>query len=164
MEEVIGLLIEFDTATGRRAGDINPKDIGLRCYGWQNLYEEDVTAKGYTWESDIPPGRRALEIRIIVDGRDVSPYEGIPGVTILRGATEINTTLDKYFVQYRYSPPTIIGEAVLFVEALKEKGIAISELDLSTPLKAQETLKRLFEVEGIRVIKKLKVFEKLPET
>jgi len=44
------LLIEFDLATGKRAGDINPKDPALPCYGWQNLEREP-----------------AIEIRLVED-------------------------------------------------------------------------------------------------
>ena len=71
------LLIEFDLQTGKRAGDINPKDLGLRCLV-QNL--ESSPAK---------------EIRIIEDGRDIRQYEGIPGVTILNTAKEINEAVDR---------------------------------------------------------------------
>ena len=60
------LLIEFDLTTGKRAGDINPRDSKLQCYGWQNL--------------DSSP---AKEIRLIEDDRDISQYEGVKGVTVL---------------------------------------------------------------------------------
>ena len=72
-----GLLIEFDLPTGRRAGNINPRDPGLRCLA-QNL------------ESSPPK-----EIRIIEDDRDIRQYEGIPGVTILNTAREINEAIDR---------------------------------------------------------------------
>jgi len=152
-----GLLIEFDSRSGRRAGDISPKDAGLKCYGWQNLEEEDISLKGYVWRGNLLAGSRALEIRVIEDGRDISQYEGIPGVTILRGNLAINEALDKYFEEYMYAPPVGEVEAHLFVEALKEKGIKISEVDLS-----EKTLKTLYEEKGIKVIRKIRRFQKLP--
>jgi len=158
-----GLLIEFDLRTGRRAGGIDPRDGGLKCYRWQNLEEEDINAKGYVWRSDIPPGLRALEIRVIEDGRDVSQYEGIPGVTVLRGSREINEALDRYFEQYMYVLPPGAAESALLAEALKEKGLKASDLDLSTPMKMRETSKDLYEKKGIKLVRKLKWFEKLPE-
>ena len=72
-----GLLIEFDLETGKRPRNISPKDPGLRCIA-QNL--ESSPAK---------------EIRIIEDGRDIRQYEGIPGVTILNTAKEINEAVDR---------------------------------------------------------------------
>jgi len=156
-----GLLIEFDLRTGRRAGNISPKDAGLKCYGWQNLDEEDINIKGYTWRSDLPAGSRALEIRVVEDGRDISQYEGVAGVTILRGDASINEALDRYFEQYMYAAPTREAEAVLFAEALKEKGVRVSDVDLSTPVKAQQTLKDLYENKGIKIIRKIKRFDRL---
>jgi len=156
------LLIEFDLKTGRRAGNIDPRDKGLKCYGWQNLDEEDINAKGYVWKSDIPAGQRALEIRVVEDGRDLSQYEGVPGVTVLRGNAAINDALDRYFEQYDYALPTREVEAALFVEALKVKGLSVADLDLSTPRKRRETLKDLHENKGIKLIRKVKRFEKLP--
>ena len=156
------LLIEFDLRSGRRAGNINPRDRGLKCYGWQNLDEEDINAKGYVWKSDIPAGCRALEIRVVEDGRDLRQYEGIAGVTVLRGNKAINDALDKYFEQYDYALPTERTDAALFVEALREKGLKISDLDFSTPRKRRETLRILHEKHGIKLIRKIKRFEKLP--
>ena len=74
------LLIEFDLKSGKRAGNIQPKeDKNLLCYGWQNL--------------DVNP---ALEIRIINDNRDLSQYENIKGITILHNNDEINNAIKKY--------------------------------------------------------------------
>ena len=157
-----GLLIEFDLKTGRRAGNISPRDKGLKCYGWQNLDEEDINAKGYVWQSDIPAGQRASEIRVVKDGRDLSQYEGVPGVTVLRGNAAVNEALDSYFEQYMYALPTRDAVRVLFVEALKEKGLKVSDLDLSTPRKSLQTLKDLHENKGIKIVRKVKRFERLP--
>jgi len=162
MGRMDALLIEFDLKTGRRAGNINPRDKGLKCYGWQNLDEEDINAKGYVWKSDIPAGQRALEIRVVEDGRDLSQYEGVPGVTVLRGNAAINDALDRYFEQYDYTLPTGQAEAALLVEAVKEKGLKVSDLDLSTPRARRRILRELHETHGIKVIRKVKRFEKLP--
>jgi len=156
------LLIEFDLKTGRRAGNINPRDKGLKCYRWQNLDEEDINAKGYVWKSDIPAGQRALEIRVVEDGRDLSQYEGIPGVTVLRGNAAINEALDKYFNQYMYGLPLGEAAAVLLAKAMEEKGLKASDLDFSSPVSAQRILKELHEKYGIKLIRKIKRFEKLP--
>ena len=74
------LLIEWDGATGRRAGNIDMSDPKLQCYGWQNLV-----------------ARPCLELRVIEDDRDVSQYEGIEGVTILDGDKAIDAAIDKHF-------------------------------------------------------------------
>lgn len=157
-----GLLIEFDLRTGRRAGDIDPRDPGLKCYRWQNLDEEDINAKGYVWQSDLPPGSRGLEIRVVEDGRDLSQYEGVPGVTVLRGNAAINAALDSYFEQYMYAALGDPTEVTLLVEALKEKGRKISDLDLSTPRARHQSLKDLYENQNIKLIRKIKRFNKLP--
>lgn len=99
------LLIEFDGATGRRAGNINPKDPKLQCYGWQDL--------------DSVPAR---EIRLVEDDRDLSQYEGIPGVTILIGAEQINQVIDSV-VKPRYS----LESEALFLEDIRQRGIKLSD-------------------------------------
>jgi len=162
------LLIEFDLKTGRRAGGIDPRDKHLKCYGWQNLDEEDITAKGYVWKSDIPAGQRALEIRVVdesLSGRatlDMIRHDKPAGVTILEGNAAINEALDKYFNQYDYVLPAGEAERGLLVEALKEKGLKVSDLDFSTPRKRRQTLKDLHENKGIKLVWKVKRFEKLP--
>lgn len=47
---MIALLIEWNQNTGKRAGNINPKDPKLQCYGWQNM--------------DVTP---AIELRVVED-------------------------------------------------------------------------------------------------
>ena len=99
------LLIEFDLSTGKRAGDIRPKDKNLPCHGWQDLESEP-----------------AREIRVIEDDRDMSQYEGISGVTILNGETEINQAInnivpERYFVQ----------DEQLFLEHLRQRNINLDD-------------------------------------
>lgn len=72
------LLVEFNLITGKRAGNIDPNDSALQCYGWQNLDK-----------------RPALEIRLIEDDRDIKPYEGIKGVIVLKTDEEIDAEIDK---------------------------------------------------------------------
>lgn len=70
------LLIEFDLRSGKRAGNISPKDHNLPCYGWQDLEREP-----------------AIEIRLVEDDRDLSSLEGVKGVTILEGKAVINEAI-----------------------------------------------------------------------
>jgi len=150
-----GLLIEFDLKSGRRAGNINPKDPGLKCYGWQNLDEEDINARGYVWQSGIPAGSRALEIRVVEDGRDISQYEGIAGVTILKGKDAINEAIDSYMPeQFWYR----VEDQALFQESVRQKGI---KLDQFKGRKAQEVLKELAEIHGVVGIGKVKRYSKV---
>ena len=99
------LLIEFDVNTGQRAGEIDPKDPKLQCYGWQDL--ESVPAR---------------EVRVVEDDRDLSEYEGIPGVTILTSETEINQAIEAV-VPERFS----IQEITLFQEDLRQRGISLAD-------------------------------------
>jgi len=104
-EEPVALLIEFDLATGKRAGNIDPYDRGLLCLA-QNL--------------DVTP---ALEIRLIIDGRDPTQYEGITGITILRGKDVINTKIDE-IVKPRY----VITHPELFRRHCDEKRIVLMDI------------------------------------
>ena len=101
---VRALLIEFDVNTGKRAGEINPKDPKLQCYGWQDL--ESVPAR---------------EVRVVEDDRDLSQYEGIAGITILSGEVEINQAIEAV-VPERF----FIQEQTLFQEDLRQRGISLA--------------------------------------
>jgi len=99
------LLIEFNASTGKRAGDISPRDPGLPCRGWQDL-------------NSTP----AKEIRLIEDERDISQYEGITGVTILNSEAEINQAIDQV------KPPWhAIENETLFLEDLRQRNIKLSD-------------------------------------
>ena len=100
------LLVEVDFKTGKRAGDVNPKDPKLQCYGWQDL--ESV------------PG---LEIRVVEDDRDLSQYKGVKGVTILDGKEAINAAIDTY-IPIKYA----VKDKELCLAHLKEKGISLDTL------------------------------------
>ena len=100
------LLIEFDISTGRRAGNINPRDPNLRCRGWQNL--------------DSKP---ALEIRLVEDDRDLSPLEGMAGVTVLEGRVAINKAIQAN-IPIKYG----VSDKELLLAHMKEKGISVATL------------------------------------
>ena len=132
------LLIEWNPTTGERAGHINPNDPKLQCYGWQNM--------------DVVP---AVELRIVEDNRDLSQYEGIPGVTILEGKDAINTAIDN-IVPDKYS----IEDELIYEEHVKQEignnKIIISEL----PDDKMERLKKFkndFKIKGIRVTRPIKL-------
>ncbi|MBA7622250.1 hypothetical protein ES703_29624 [subsurface metagenome] len=100
-----GLLIEFDLRTGERAGGINPRDNKLQCYGWQNL-----------------ESKPALEIRVVEDDRDLSQYNGVPGVTILEDKAAINAAIQAH-IPNRYS----ILDMTLVLAHVKEKGLSLDQ-------------------------------------
>jgi len=115
---VRGLLIEIkDWRTGERAYNINPRDPNLRAIGgslWQSL---DHEPKG-DWE-----------VRLVLDDRDISKYEGkillddgsevyhvsdvpadativdVDGVVVLKDKGEINTAIDHIPEKYRFTLP-----------------------------------------------------------
>lgn len=130
-----GLLIEFDLWTGRRAGDIDPKDPSLRCLA-QNL--ESSPAK---------------EIRIIEDGRDIRQYQGIPGVTILNTNAEINAAIDRE-IPIRYSKV----DPELYRVGLEK--LAPAELREFAERETQEILRKAYEMGVPGVVKRMP--QKLP--
>lgn len=127
------LLIEFDVNTGKRAGGIDPNDPKLQCYGWQNL--------------EVIP---QLEIRMIEDDRDVSQYEGIDGVSILKNKSKINKAIDDE-IPVKYG----VSDEVLFIEHLRQRNIKLDDI----PGKRREVLKELLDqgIKGIAERKPLKV-------
>jgi len=100
------LLIEVNFSTGKRAGNINPRDPKLRCYGWQNL--------------DSDPG---LEIRLVEDDRDLSSLAGVAGITILEGKQSINDAIIAN-IPAKYA----VKDSYLMVEHMKAKGISLDTL------------------------------------
>ena len=134
------LLIEWDPSTGKRAGNINPKDQNLRCSGWQNM--------------DISP---AIELRLVEDDRDLSEYECAtnPGVTVLKGKDEINAAIDANF-----PPKIVIEDQLMYEEHVKEqigeKKIKISDLP-DDRTKRLKKLKDKYGIKGIKKIEPLKV-------
>ena len=130
---MIALLIEWNQNTGERAGNINPKDPKLQCYGWQNM--------------DVTP---AIELRVVEDDRDMIQYEGVSGVTILQGGNEINTAIDDNFPS-----KILIEDELLYSEHFKEqmgdKKIRITDLPDDRQERLKE-LKEIYHIKGIKVI------------
>jgi len=100
------LLIEFDLTTGKRAGNINPKDPNLPCHGWQNLEREP-----------------AIEIRLVEDDRDLSSLAGVAGVTILEGRDAINQAITAN-IPIRYA----VKDKELCLAHMRAKGISLDTL------------------------------------
>lgn len=128
------LLIEWNPSSGKRAGNINPRDVNLRCNSWQNM--------------DVTP---ALELRLVEDDRDVSKYKGIEGVTILYGTDQINAAIDTNF------PPKIsIRDELIYTEHFKEK-VRNNKIDIDKlPDDRNERLKELKNKYGIKEIIEIK--------
>lgn len=132
------LLIEWIQHTGKRAGNVDPRDPQLQCYGWQNM--------------DVEP---AIELRVVEDNRDLSQYEGVKGVTILIGKEQINIAIDEYF-PVKYS----IEDNLLYEEHVKQEignsHIIINDL----PENRNDRMKRLktmHHIKGIREVHPIKV-------
>ena len=100
------LLIEVDFSTGKRADGIKTKNNpNLMCHGWQDL--------------ESTPG---LEIRLVMDG-DTTPYENIPGITILNGEKAINKAITAN-IPAKYG----VKDPELLLAHLKEKKISLDTL------------------------------------
>ena len=126
------LLIEWER-NGRRAGDINNKDVNLECRGWQNM--------------DVVP---MLELRLVNDDRDLSYLEGVDGVTIILGADAINTAIDEHFpAQYH------IQDEFLYQQHFLQKNKMHTVIDIDDlPDKAQDRLQVLKDTHGLKGIAK----------
>ena len=124
------LLIEWNQITGKRAGDINPRDPNLPCHGWQNM--------------DVTP---AIELRLVEDGEIGRYNTTAQGVTLLHGKDEINAAIDANF------PPKIsIEDELLYTEHFKEqigdKSIKIKDLP-DNRMKRLKELKNKYHIKGI---------------
>jgi len=106
LEEHIALEIDVDFVTGKRAGNIDPRDPGLICLPlWQNI-------------------ELGKEMRLIIDDRDPTQYEGIEGITIHKGAAAINKRVKELF-KARYD----IVRPELFRISIEQKGISLADID-----------------------------------
>jgi hypothetical protein len=95
------LKIKFDLKSGKRPGNINPRDKNLQCNGWQDLENE-------------------VEIRLIEDDRDVEQYRNVEGITILDGKEEINNEISK--IEANKNEEVVILDKDLVMEHLKAEG------------------------------------------
>ncbi len=133
------LLIEWNQRTGVRAGNINPKkDQQLLCHGWQNM--------------EVDP---AIELRLIEDDRNMSQYEGVPGITILNGKESINNAIDANFPSKISIEDNLIYEEHV-KEQISDKKIKINELP-DNRTKRLKKLKDEYGIKGIREIEPQKV-------
>jgi len=73
LSRYVALKIKVDFESGKRAGDIDPRDPNLFALA-QNI--ED----GY-------------EIRLILDDRDISTYQGVEGVEVIEGVENIDNAI-----------------------------------------------------------------------
>lgn len=73
--------IQVNFNTGERAGGIDPRDENLQAYG------------GSKWQK--MEGTNNYEIRLVQDDRDLSQYESVDGVTVLRGRQEIEQAIQQ---------------------------------------------------------------------
>lgn len=97
------LLIEFNLMTGKRAGNVDPSDPALQCYGWQRI--------------DTKP---ALEIRLIEDNRSVKNFKGVKGITVLKTNEEIDNKIDELF-EGKY----VIKNQEIFDHDIKKSGLRL---------------------------------------
>lgn len=127
------LLIEWSD-DGKRAGNINPKDPKLQCYGWQNM--------------DVVP---MIELRIVKDDRDLSYLEGVLGVTIIEGNKAINQAIDDNF-----PPRYYLQDKFMYQEHFKQKNATPeTEIDIDTlPNKTQQRFEILMNTYGIKGLAK----------
>ena len=73
LKRFVALKIKVDFETGERAGGIDPRDPNLYCLA-QNI--ED----GY-------------EIRLVLDDRDISMYQGVEGIEVIEGIENIEKAI-----------------------------------------------------------------------
>lgn len=134
------LLIKWDSRSGKRAGNINPKDPKLLCHGWQKIDE------------DHP--ENCWEIRLVEDNRDLSIYDGVVDVFVLNGVDEINQAMDDNLGnQYRY----VKTDSDIFKMACEQNKV---DFKILATQKTEANLKDFFN-NGIAGIEKQKRFYKL---
>lgn len=104
-KQIRALLVEFDITTGKRAGNVSCKDPKLLCHGWQKL-----------------DGKNSLEIRLVEDDRDLSQYDGVKGVTVLKGKAVINQAIETN-IPNRYG----VADGIIMKEAINQKKIDLGQ-------------------------------------
>jgi len=142
LERYVALVIKFNPETGERPiplfeiapgqfskkpefkpGQPHRTDFGLFCMSlWQDL-------------------KRGIEMRLVMDDRDISQYRGVSGVEVIEGKDAINAKVKELF-----KPRHAIVNSELFRESLRallEAGkVTLDEL---APLTPEDQLKLLFE-------------------
>ncbi len=126
------ILIEWDQNTGKRAGNVDPRDKNMFCRGWQNM--------------DVTP---AVELREILDGRDTSQYDGVKGITVLEGSDAINDA-----IELNFPSKFVIDDEVIYTAHLQKKAAKLNFDKLSDD--RSERLKELKETHKIKGISEKK--------
>ena len=124
------LLIEWDPNTGKRAGNINPRDPNLLCHGWQNM--------------NIKP---AIELRLVTDGEIERYNTTAPGVTVLSGKDKINTAINANF-PVKISIEDELTYSEHFKEKVRDNKIDINKLPDDRMERLKE-LKNVYKIKGI---------------
>jgi len=129
------LLIEFNKNTGKRAGNVSPRDKNLFCFGHQNLESEP-----------------AREIRIIRDNRDLTKYKNMEGVTLLNNNKEIDDAIDE-FIEINKPEQFVIVSDVIFKLHVEQRGIILDDIPGNTVGEILSELKKQ-GIKGLRSTKK----------
>jgi len=121
LKRYVALVISFDPHTGRRAGGIRiPEDRGLICLTlWQDL-------------------ERGVEMRLVVDDRDIEQYRGIEGVEVVEGKSAINAKVEELF-----KPRYAVACGALLAASIAAKEIRCDDVDAALPV--EEQLRILYE-------------------
>jgi len=133
------LLIDVDFRTGVRAGGIDPKDPGLRCWtGWQK------------WDDETGLGQ---EMRLVLDDeRPLAALKGVPGVTILNLEHKIDEALarfDQKDTRYMIDPVMI----PLLALQVQQQGV---QLPTRSYCGRVDELERHLHAQGVVGIKEIK--------
>jgi len=115
LKRYVALVIKFDPRTGKRAGNIKiPEDKGLFCCPlWQDL-------------------EAGIEMRLVLDDRDIGQYRGVDGIEVVEGKAAINAKVRELF-KPRYS----VTNPELLTESIRAKRIRIDDVDPTLPPQKQ---------------------------
>lgn len=132
------LLIEVNFTTGERAAGIDPRDEGLPCYQWQS-----------TPERDGPD----VELRLVADDRDLTPYRRAAGVRVLDGEQEIDAAIE------RFVPPKYVADEDALKSWMRREAIEYGSYK-NQGLTGQERLRTIHEDGGpVQVVRPQKISE-----
>jgi len=133
LKRYVALVIKFDPQTGARPiPGISPRhtDKALFCLPlWQDL-------------------EKGIEMRLILDDRDIEQYRGIEGVEIVEGKVAINEKVKELF-KPRYSIEDSELYRISLQDAIAKGIVSLDELKILT---RRERLRLLYErgILGIR--------------
>jgi len=114
MKRYVALVIKVDFSTGKRAGDIDPRDPGLICMPlWQDL-------------------EKGVELRLIIEDRPLEQYRHLEGVEVVEGKEAINAKVRELFKpRYGVAVPELLHESI------RAKNIRIDDIDHTLPPEKQ---------------------------